>query len=137
MSGQQQVKAVQSDQTCNYQMARFWAPYFGMHKVFYFSITVTKKKPINSEYYIALFLHLKEEIITKRPQMMKKKVLFHQNNAVCHKSIATMAKLHELHLELLLQLIYIMKTLGLILIKDLLRIFFFPQAWPDDPPLLR
>ena len=28
-------------------------------------------------------------------------VLFHQDNAPCHKSIATMAKLHELDLELL------------------------------------
>ena len=33
---------------------------------------------------------------------MKKKVLFHQDNALCHKSIATMAKLHELHFKLLL-----------------------------------
>ena len=32
--------------------------------------------------------------------MKKKKVLFHQDNAVCHKSIATMAKLHERHFEL-------------------------------------
>ena len=28
-------------------------------------------------------------------------VLFHQDNALCHKLIATMAKRHELHLELL------------------------------------
>ena len=33
--------------------------------------------------------------------MKNKKVLFHQDNAPCHKSIATMAKLHELHFELL------------------------------------
>ena len=33
--------------------------------------------------------------------MKKKKVLFHQDNAPCHKSIATMAKLFELHFELL------------------------------------
>ena len=33
--------------------------------------------------------------------MQKKKVLFHQDNAPCHKSIATMAKMHELHFELL------------------------------------
>ena len=32
---------------------------------------------------------------------MKKKVLFHQDKTLCHKSIATMAKLHELHFELL------------------------------------
>ena len=33
---------------------------------------------------------------------MKKKVLFHQNNALCHKLITTMRKLHELHFKLLL-----------------------------------
>jgi len=33
--------------------------------------------------------------------MQKKKVLFRQDNASCHKSIATMAKLHELRYELL------------------------------------
>ena len=35
--------------------------------------------------------------------MKKEKVLFHYNNAPCHKSIATMAKLYELHFELHLQ----------------------------------
>ena len=29
-------------------------------------------------------------------------MLFHQDNALCHKSITTMAKLHELRFELLL-----------------------------------
>ena len=33
---------------------------------------------------------------------MKKKVFFYQDNVPCHKSIAMMAKLHELHFELLL-----------------------------------
>ena len=33
--------------------------------------------------------------------MKKKKVLFHQDNAPCHKSLATMAKLNELSFELL------------------------------------
>ena len=32
--------------------------------------------------------------------MKKKKVLFHQDNALCHKSIATMAKLYELQFKL-------------------------------------
>ena len=32
---------------------------------------------------------------------LEKKVIFHQDNTPCHKSIATMAKLHELHFELL------------------------------------
>ena len=39
---------------------------------------------------------MKEEITKKQPQT-KKKVLFHQNNAVGYKSITTIAKLHELH----------------------------------------
>ena len=51
---------------------------------------------------MALLVCLKEEITKKQPQMKKKKVLFHQDNAPCHKSIATMAKLHELHFRLLL-----------------------------------
>ena len=34
--------------------------------------------------------------------MKKKKVLIHQDKAPCHKSIATMAKLHELLFEFLL-----------------------------------
>ena len=33
--------------------------------------------------------------------MKKKKVLFQQDNALCHKSITMMAKLHELHFKLL------------------------------------
>ena len=33
--------------------------------------------------------------------MKKKKVLLHHNNAPCHKSITTIAKLYELHFELL------------------------------------
>ena len=32
--------------------------------------------------------------------MKKKKVLFHQDNAPCHKSLVTMAKLNELSFEL-------------------------------------
>lgn len=33
--------------------------------------------------------------------MAKKKTLFHQDNAPCHKSMITMVKLHELHIEML------------------------------------
>ena len=56
---------------------------------------------IKSEYYIALFVRLKEEIAKKRPQMKKEKAFFHQDNASCHKSITMMAKVCELHFELL------------------------------------
>ena len=45
---------------------------------------------------------LKEEIAKRKWSQMKKKkkVLFYQDNALCHKSIAMMAKLHEFHFEL-------------------------------------
>ncbi|KAM8703159.1 hypothetical protein ACLKA7_007868 [Drosophila subpalustris] len=59
------------------------------------------RKTITSDYYIALLERLKEEISEKRPHLQKKKVLFHQDNAPSHKSMKTMAKLHELGFELL------------------------------------
>ena len=46
-------------------------------------------------------MRLKNEIGEKRLQMKKKEVLFHQDNAPCHKSLATMTKLNELSFELL------------------------------------
>ena len=65
-----------------------------------------KGRTINNEYYIVLFVCLKKEITKKRPQIKKKKVLFRQVDAPCHKSIATMTKLHELHIKLLLHTPY-------------------------------
>ena len=58
-------------------------------------------KTINSEYYCNLLDQLKEKIREKRPGLQKKKILFHQDNAPCHKSILTMDQMHELKLELL------------------------------------
>ena len=58
-------------------------------------------KTINSDYYIALLDRLSAEIKKKRPHMEKKKVLFHQDNAPCHKFMKTMVKLDELSNELL------------------------------------
>ncbi|GFY35013.1 mariner Mos1 transposase [Trichonephila clavipes] len=60
-----------------------------------------KGKPTNSDYYVALLERLKDEIAEKRPHLKKKKVLFHQDNTPCHKSMKSMAKLHELGFELL------------------------------------
>lgn len=60
-----------------------------------------KGQTINSDYYIALLERLKIKIAEKRPHLAKKKVLFHQDNAPCHKSMKTMAKMHELGYELL------------------------------------
>ena len=77
----------------------FWPPYFG--KVLCPSITLRWEEPSIANDYIALLVRLKEEIAKEWQQMKKKNVLFHQENAPCHKWIATMAKLHELHFALL------------------------------------
>uniref|UniRef100_A0A1B0G5T2 Uncharacterized protein n=1 Tax=Glossina morsitans morsitans TaxID=37546 RepID=A0A1B0G5T2_GLOMM len=66
-----------------------------------FTDYLEKAQRINTEYYIALLLRLKNEIAIKRPQMKKKRMLFHQDDAPYHKSTATMAKLRELPFELL------------------------------------
>ena len=60
-----------------------------------------KGKYINSDYYIELLVRLTDEIARKRPHMKKKEIIFHQDNAPCHKSTKTMAKLFELGYELL------------------------------------
>ena len=61
-----------------------------------------KGKTINSDYYIALLNRLSTEIKKKLPNMQKKKVLFHKDNAPCHNSMKTMVKLNELSFELFL-----------------------------------
>ena len=45
LSGQQHVKAIQSDQRDKHQQARFWLPYFGILKAFCSSITLRKEEP--------------------------------------------------------------------------------------------
>ena len=70
------------------------------HGIFFINY-LEKGRTISSEYYMAILVLLKEEFAKKRPQIEKKKVLFHHDNAPCHKSIATMAKCHESHFELL------------------------------------
>ena len=60
-----------------------------------------KGKTINTDYYMALLDRLRAEIKKKRPHMRKKKVLFHQDNVLCHNSMNTMVKLNELSFKLL------------------------------------
>ena len=64
---------------------------------------LAKGESINSERYIGQLMRLKNEIGEKRLQMKKKKVLFHQDNAPCHNSLAAMEKLNELSFEYLPQ----------------------------------
>ncbi len=54
-----------------------------------------KGKFINSDHYIELLVRLKDEIAKKLPHVkMKKKIIFHQNKAPCHKSMKTITKLN-------------------------------------------
>ena len=43
-----------------------------------------EKVTIYSDYYIQLLVSLKAEAAKKRPKLKKKKVIFHQENALCH-----------------------------------------------------
>ena len=56
-----------------------------------------KVRSINRKYYIALLVHLKEEMAKKMVTNEGEKVILHQDNALCHKMITTMAKLHEVN----------------------------------------
>ncbi|GFT15440.1 putative DD34D transposase [Trichonephila clavipes] len=60
-----------------------------------------KGKTINSKYYMVLLDRLKEKRRKITSSNAKEKVVFQQNNAPCHKSMKTMAKLNELHFKLL------------------------------------
>ena len=54
-----------------------------------------KGRTINGKYYANLLQRLGNEIKEKRPHLAKKKMLFHQDNALVHTSIIAMAKINE------------------------------------------
>ena len=60
-----------------------------------------KGATINSDYYCILLRRLREELKTKRPGMLTKRVLFHQDNARVHTSSQSMAEIHNCGFELL------------------------------------
>ena len=70
-----------------------------MHKGFCSPISSRKEEPLISYSITGAFEG--EKSTEKRQTNKEEKVNFHQNNAPCHKSIASMAKQHELRLELL------------------------------------
>ena len=76
-------------------------PVFGDAHGVLFIDYLAKGKAISCERYIGQLMRLKNEIGEKRPQIKKKKVLFHQDNALCHKSLTTLAKFDELSFKLL------------------------------------
>lgn len=59
-----------------------------------------KGKTITGAYYASLLERLKKEVTAKRPGLAKKKILFHHDNAPAHTSMVVMAKMHELHFDL-------------------------------------
>lgn len=59
------------------------------------------KETINSDYYVNLLDKLDEAIKQKRPRKSDTKIIFHQDNAPCHTSAKTMAKLHQLGYKVL------------------------------------
>lgn len=59
-----------------------------------------KGQTITGQYYSNLLHQLREEIKRKRPGMLTKGVLFHQDNASAHTSAVAMAKIHQCGFEL-------------------------------------
>lgn len=62
---------------------------------------LTKGETINSAYYCSLLRRLRETIKEKRPGLLRKKVLFHQDNARVHTSVESMAQIRDCGFELL------------------------------------
>ena len=54
-----------------------------------------KGQTITGQYYDNLLRKLREEIKRKRPGMLTKGVLFHQDNAPAHTSAVSMAQIHR------------------------------------------
>ena len=74
----------------------FWDSH-GVILIDYFQI----RKTITGAYYASLLDKLKTELAEKWPNLRKKKILFHRNNAPSHTSADATAKIHELRFELL------------------------------------
>jgi [histone H3]-lysine36 N-dimethyltransferase SETMAR len=97
-SGLNAINRIQSVERCNGQLASVLRDARGIIFIDY----LEKGQTFNSEYYMALLERLNDDISRKNDPIWRKQVLFHQNNAMCHKSIKATAKLHELGYELLL-----------------------------------
>ena len=98
-AGESRPKWPETQQWAGKVMASvFW----NEHGIFFIDY-LEKGKIINSDYYMALLNRLSAEVKKKRPHMQEKKVMFHQDNAPCLKSMKTMVKLNEISFELLSQ----------------------------------
>ena len=96
-AGERRPKRPKTQQWAGKVMASvFWDP-----QIILFIDYLEKGKTIDVDYYMALLDRLSAKIKKKGPYMQKKKVLFHQDSAPCHKSMKTIVKLNELSFELL------------------------------------
>lgn len=76
---------------CSSVLAKLWYTVF--------RLLSTLKKQVNSDCYMTQLDHFWGDLSKKWRHMQRKKIIFQQANALCHKSFATMAKLHKLYLE--------------------------------------
>ena len=60
-----------------------------------------KEKTMNGEYYANLLQCSSDEIKKKQPHLVRKNVLFHEDNVPVHISVITMAKINEWKFKLL------------------------------------
>ena len=95
LSGQQLVEAVRSDWKLNSGLATLWHPHFETRMGFCLSTLMRKVKLVTAtikwHYWIDWAQKSSKNVLT-----CKKKVLFHQDNAPCHKSMKAMVQLNEL-----------------------------------------
>ena len=68
----------------------------GIWMIDYFQKSCT----INEGYYANLLKHFRREVKSKRPGMLTKGVLFHQNNAPAHKALVAMSAIRDHGFEL-------------------------------------
>ncbi len=72
--------------------------FWDVHRIIY--IDYFQKEKSNSDFYIELLACLKNKILKKPPHMMKKKIIFYQDNALYDKLMKIIAKLNELGFDL-------------------------------------
>jgi histone-lysine N-methyltransferase SETMAR len=82
--------------TGNFMASVFWDA-----KDISFIDYLEKDNTITGEFYSNLLTRLDENIREKKPGLLKKKVIFHRDNAPAHRSVLAMGKLRDLHYELL------------------------------------
>ena len=100
LSRQQLVKAVQSGQTLNSGLARLWHPYFETRMIFCLATILRKVKPLTATITCHYWIDWAQKSRNNGLTCKKKKNLFHQDIAPCHKSMKTMVELNELSFEL-------------------------------------